>query len=32
MLGITVLLLLAAHLGGTITHGQNFVLAPFTPR
>lgn len=31
VLGITVVLLWAAHLGGTITHGQNFVLAPVTP-
>lgn len=31
VLAVTVLLVLAAHLGGTITHGQNFVLAPVTP-
>ncbi|WP_315820393.1 c-type cytochrome domain-containing protein [Paraflavitalea speifideaquila] len=30
-LGITAILLLAAHWGGSITHGQNFVLAPITP-
>lgn len=31
ILVITGVLLLAAHLGATITHGENFVLAPVTP-
>jgi uncharacterized membrane protein len=30
-LGLTTVLLLAAHWGGSLTHGQNFVLAPITP-
>ncbi|MDF2187352.1 FN3 associated domain-containing protein [Paraflavitalea sp. CAU 1676] len=31
LLAITVIVIWAAHLGGNITHGQNFVLAPITP-